>query len=89
MLSQQHNEHAAEVYGEQRHGDGGEDGPDDQGVPLPVPDLMDELEGVVAEVLQLLAVHGELAGVKEMDAELDEGDKEQKVQWRDDVCADE
>ena len=80
---------AAEIMGEDGDGDGGDHGPDDQGVPLPLPDVAEEAEGVVAEVLELLAVHGEAVGVEEVDAELNEREEEQEVEGGDGVGADE
>lgn len=80
MAAHQQDEAAADVDGEQGHGDGGDDAPDDEGVPLPLPEDADEVQGVVAEMLQLLAVHGKAAGVEEVDAQLDEGQKEEEVE---------
>lgn len=36
---------------------------------------------MMAQVLKLLAVHRQLTGVKEIHAEIDERNEEQKVQW--------
>ena len=87
MAAHHDDQAAAEIVGKQRHGDGGDDTPDDEGVPLPTPDLVEHDDGVVAEVLDLATVEGDAAGVKEMDAELDKGDEEQQVQGSHDVEA--
>ena len=79
---------AADVEGQDWHGDGGDEAPDDKGVPLPLPDGVEQAEGVMAEVLELLAVHRKAAGVEEMDAELDEGDEQEQVERGDGVRAD-
>jgi hypothetical protein len=78
---------SAEVVGEQWHGDGGDDSPDDEGVPLPLPDLVEQAEGMMAEVFQLVAVEGEAAGVEQVDAEFDKRNEEQQVQGSYDVEA--
>lgn len=88
VAAHENDQAAAKVVGEDGHRDGGDDGPDDEGVPLPLPDVVEEAERVVAEVFELLAVHGELAGVEEVDAELDKGDEEQEVDGGDGVDAD-
>jgi hypothetical protein len=79
---------AAKIDRDEGHREGGNDSPDDEGVPLPLPDGVDEAERVVAEVLDLTAGHREAVGVKEPDTDLNEGDEEQKVQWGNDVKAD-
>ena len=81
-------ERATDVVGEDWHEDGGNDAPDDEGVPLPLPDVAEETDGVVAEVLDLLARHGEPVGVEEVNAELDERDEEKDVKRGDEVGAD-
>ena len=49
-------------------------------MPLPLPDVVQESERVMAQVLQLLAVQRQLARMKQMDSQLDERDEEQQVQ---------
>ena len=88
MAAHEQDKGAADVMGEQRHGDGGDQSPDDEGVPLPLPDVVKEAEGMVAEVLDLLAREREAAGVEDVDAELDKGDEEQQVKRGDDMGAD-
>ncbi len=88
MAAHEDYEGAADVDREQGHGDGGDDGPDDEGVPLPLPDVADETPGMVAEVLDLAAAEWEAAGVEEIDAELDEGDEEKEMDGGDGVRAD-
>ncbi len=88
VAAQKDDEAAADVVREDGHGDGGDDAPDDEGVPLPLPDIADEAEGVVAEVFELLAGEREAVGVEEVDAELNEGDEEEQVERGDDVVAD-
>lgn len=79
VAAHEDDEGSAEVVGEDGHGDDGHDGPDDEGVPLPLPDVVEETNGVVAEVFELVPIHGELAGVEQVNAELDEGDEEHEV----------
>jgi hypothetical protein len=88
VAAHQQHQGAADVHGEQGHGDGGDDTPDDERVPLPLPDGAEEAQGMMAEVLDLAAGEREAAGVEEMDAQLDEGDKEQQVERRGGVNAD-
>ena len=82
MAAHEQHEGAAQVESEQWHRDGGDDAPDDQGVPLPLPDVVDEAQGMMAEMLELLAVHGQAAGVEEVDAQLDERKNQEQVEWR-------
>jgi len=49
---------------------------------------MKQAQGMVTEMFQLQAIHGQLAGMKQMDAELDKGDEQQKVERRNHVGAD-
>lgn len=88
MAAHEQDQGAAHVKGDQGHGDGGDEAPYDEGVPLPLPDLAKEVQGVVAKMLDLVAVEGELAGVEQVYADLDERDEEQQVQRCDDVQAD-
>jgi hypothetical protein len=88
VVAHEQDQGAADVEGQDWHGDGGNEAPDDEGVPLPLPDGVDQAQGVVAEMLELLAVHGEAAGVEEVDAELDEGDEQEQVERGDGVRAD-
>jgi hypothetical protein len=85
-------EQAAEEWGEgegqKGDGDCGEDGPDDEGMPLPAPELAGESDGVFAGGVEELAGgerHGR--GVEEAVAEADEGDDEDQLQRVDDVVA--
>jgi hypothetical protein len=87
MPAQQHHKRSSQVRGEQRHCDCRDHAPHDQGVPLPSPDRVKQFQGMVAHVFELLAVERQLAGVKQMDPKLDERDKEQQVQRRYDVSA--
>jgi hypothetical protein len=57
-------------------------------MPLPLPDFMKQSQWMMTEVLQLLAVHRQPARVKQMDADLDERDKQQQVQGCHHMCAD-
>ena len=79
-----HEEHqsATNVLGEQRHGDCGDDSPDDECMPLPLPDLVNEPPGMMAEMLHLFEIHGEPAGMKEMHAELNERQDQKQVERR-------
>jgi hypothetical protein len=85
-----HEQHqaAANIGGEQRQHDGGHQAPHDERVPLPLPNVPDELHGVVRQVLDLMAVEGESAAVEEVDAELDERDEQEQVERGDDMGAD-
>ncbi len=75
VAAQEHNEAVADVVGEDGHRNGSDEAPDDEGVPLPLPDVAEEADGVVAEVLDLAAGEREAVGVEDVDAELDEGDE--------------
>ena len=51
-------------------------------MPFPLPDVSDEEPGVVAQVLNLMPVERKTAGMEEMDAQIDEGDKQQQMKRR-------
>lgn len=82
MPAHQQDKRAAEVDREQRHQDCRDNTPDNEGVPLPLPDVVEETQRMVAEVLELAAIHRQAAGVEEVDAELDERDKQEQMQRR-------
>ena len=88
VAAQEQHQGTAQIEGEQRHSDCGNDCPDDEGMPFPPPDFVDEAQGVMAEVLELTAVHWQAAGMKEMYAEFDEGEKQEQVKRGYEVSAD-
>lgn len=75
-----------EDQGDRGDGDDGECGPQDEGVPLPQPELADEGEGCGACAVEEL-VGGERhgLGVEETGAEADEGDDQRQLQGIGDV----
>ncbi len=81
MAAQGEHEQAADLKRDHGREQSGEDSPDDQGVPLPLPEQMDELHGVaVAEVQDVGFGHGQAVGAEEDDAGMDEGKEEQPLQ---------
>lgn len=89
MAAHGEHEHTADLDGDEGGQERGEDGPNDKGVPLPLPEKVDELEGVpVAEVEDVRLGHGEPVGPEEHDAGVDEGQEEQPLERGDDVDAD-
>ncbi len=88
MTAEQKDERSAEEVGKDGEQDDRGDSPDDDGMPLPLPDGVKEAQRMVAEVFKLRARHRELAGVEEVDAEFYEGQEEQQMQRGDEVGAD-
>lgn len=68
MTTHQDHQGTAKIVGEQWHRNGGNDAPDDERMPLPLPDGVEETQRMVAQVLDLLAGHGQAMGVEEMHA---------------------
>lgn len=88
MAAHEQDQSATQIEGEQGHSDGGDEAPNDECVPLPLPDFVKEAQGMMAEMLDLMAAERELAGVEEVHANFNEWNEEQQVQRRDDVQAD-
>ena len=88
MTAHQNHEAAPDVVSEQGHDDGGDESPDDEGVPLPLPDVAKEVPGMMAEMLDLLPAEWKAMGVEDVDTKLDEGDEEQQMERGDHMVAD-
>lgn len=88
MAAHEQHQRAAKVCGQKRHRDRGDDAPNDQGVPLPLPDVAEEANGVMAEVFELARAERKAMGVEELDAEFDERQEEEQVDGRGGVDAD-
>ena len=86
---QQPAEERSEGEREDRDAEGGKDGPEEKGVPLPQPELADEREGmVVGGVEELVCRQRHGRGVEDAAGDADEGDDEDDLEWIDDVVAD-
>ena len=89
MAAQREHEKTSDLNGHEGGEEGGEEEPNDEGVPLPLPEQMDELKGMaVAEMEDCRPGERKAAGPKEDDAGVDEGKEEQPLQRGYDVNAD-
>ena len=79
MLPQKDNQPASDVLRQDWHRYCSRYAPNDECMPLPLPDLVEQPKGVMAQVLELSTIHGQLAGVKQVHAKLNKGDEEQQV----------
>ena len=89
MAAHGENEHLANLPSEQGGKDGGADCPDDQGVPLPLPQQVNQLDRMtMAKVQDIHPRERKAVRMKENDAGMDKRQKQQPLQRRDDVDAD-
>ena len=71
---------APDIDGEYRHQNGCDDAPHDQRMPFPLPDLVNQAQRMMAQMLDLFSVQRQTASMEEMYAQLDEGNKQKQVE---------
>ena len=81
---EQHNG-APDIDGEYRHQNRCDDAPHDQRMPFPLPDLVNQAQRMMAQMLDLFSVQRQAASMEEMYTQLDEGNKQEQVERRDRV----
>jgi hypothetical protein len=79
-----HEQHqgATQIHGEKRHRECCHQGPYEEGVPFPLPDVVDEPPRVMAEMFELAPAHWESGRVEEFYAKLDEWKEQEQVERR-------
>lgn len=85
---QERAQHRGKGQGDKRDGNRGEDGPEDEGVPLPEPKLAGEFDGAVAGgVEEFCGREGHGRGVEDATPDPDEWNDEDQFERVDDVVA--
>ena len=82
MAAHQQHQRPAKIHRQQRHGNRRDNTPHDQRVPLPLPDIAKQPQGVVAQMFQLAPAERQLMRVKELDAHLNKRKKQKQMQRR-------
>lgn len=82
MATHQHHQGASNVHGEQRHCDCGHKAPHHQCMPFPLPNFSNQVQGMMAQVLDLVPVQRKPSSMKEIYAQFNERDKEEQVERR-------
>ena len=85
MTAHEKHNGAPDIDGEYRHQNGCDDAPHDQRMPFPLPDLVNQAQRMMAQMLDLFSVQRQAACMEEMYAQLDEGNKQEQVERRDRV----
>ncbi len=88
MTTHQHHERTPDLHSEQRHYDCGHQAPHHQCVPFPLPNFSNQVQGMMAQVLDLVPIQRKPSSMKEMYAQFNERDKEEQVKWRHRMGAD-
>lgn len=82
MATHQDHERASNVHSEQGQCDRGHEAPYYQCVPFPLPNFSHQVQGMMAQVLDLAPVQGKPSSMKEMYPQFNERNKEEQVEWR-------
>ena len=85
MATHQEDNGAADIDGEYRNQNRCDYAQHDQGMPLPLPDFVNQTQRMMAQMLDLFAVQRQAASMEEMYTQLDEGNKQEQVERRDRV----
>lgn len=88
MTTHQQHQGAPDIHGKQGHHNRSHNAPDDKCVPLPLPDVANQTQRMMAQMLELLSVQRKAASVKEMYTQLNEWNKQKQVEWRHRMCTD-
>ena len=88
MATHQEDNGAADIDSEYRHQNRCDYAPHDQGMPFPLPYLVNQAQRMMAQMLDLFSVQRQAASMEEMYAQLDEGNKQEQVERGDRVGSD-
>ena len=88
MTTHQQHKGAPDIHGEQWHQDRCHYAPHDQCMPFPLPDLTNQPQRMMAQMLDLFSIQRQAASMEEMYAQFDERNKQKQVERRDRMGSD-